>query len=409
MKFWNYALLSVSTLVALRSLAAPPLESLTLDQALTLAENGQPQIAEARALVEAAEGRVQQAGAWPNPEAILGAQQLPFGGNGANEKEYVAGVGLTVPLGGRVAKAREAERFEREIRARGLEATHRDIRQRVHRTFANALYHERAFQFQSELARYAAKTVDITRARFESGEVLREDLARAEMELGRAKVDEQRAEAMRAQSLVALASAMGDATLVVKSLSGSLEETFEIPTLEALATNLLRLPESEQAEAGVRASLARLDQVKSERIPDVKVEALYHRLDASKSNTFDLGVSIPLPLFNRGQGRVKEARAEVAAAEARSRRTQNELRVQLRESYSMLSTALANRRVFQTKIIPHAEAARKSAEARFAVGDISLAEALPIRREWASMQLSYLESLRDVMQAWAAVKTVAVR
>jgi cobalt-zinc-cadmium efflux system outer membrane protein len=409
MKSRNYALLSVSTLVSLRLLAAPPLESLTLDQALTLAENGQPQIAEARALVEAAEGRVQQAGAWPNPEAIAGAQQMPLRGGGANDREYVAGVGLTVPVGGRVAKAREAERLEREIRARGLEATHREIRQRVHSSFAKALYHERALQLQSELARHAARTVDITRTRLESGDALREELARAEMELGRARVDEQRAEAMRAQSLVALAAAMGDATLVVKSLRGSLEETFEIPTLESLAANLPRLPESEQAEAGVRASVARLDLAKSERIPDVKVEALYHRLDASKANTFDLGVSIPLPLFNRGQGRVKEARAEVAAAEARSRRTQNEQRVQLHESYSMFSTALANRRVYQTEVIPYAETARKSAEARYAVGDISLAEVLPIRRDWASVQLGYLESLRDVMQAWAAIKALTPR
>jgi outer membrane protein TolC len=75
----------------------------------------------------------------------------------------------------------------------------------------------------------------------------------------------------------------------------------------------------------------------------------------------------------------------------------------------MLSTALANRRVFQQEIIPYAETARKSADARFAVGDISLAEVLPVRREWASMHLSYLESLREVMQAWAAIKALAPR
>ena len=51
----------------------------------------------------------------------------------------------------------------------------------------------------------------------------------------------------------------------------------------------------------------------------------------------------------------------------------------------------------------------KGAEARYAAGDISLAEILPVRRDWAAVQLSYLESLRDVMQAWAALSPYAGR
>jgi outer membrane protein TolC len=34
---------------------------------------------------------------------------------------------------------------------------------------------------------------------------------------------------------------------------------------------------------------------------------------------------------------------------------------------------------------------------------MSLTEVLPVRRDWAAVQLSYLESLRDVMQAWVAL------
>ncbi len=39
------------------------------------------------------------------------------------------------------------------------------------------------------------------------------------------------------------------------------------------------------ADASLRASNARIDLAKAERIPDVKVEALYHRLEATKENT----------------------------------------------------------------------------------------------------------------------------
>ena len=89
------------------------LEHLTLEQALELAESLQPQLAEARAMVEAADGRARQADTFPNPEAILGAQQIPFSGSAANEREYVAGIGQTVPLSRRLSSAREACRHRR--------------------------------------------------------------------------------------------------------------------------------------------------------------------------------------------------------------------------------------------------------------------------------------------------------
>ncbi len=382
---------------------ARQVDNLSLDQALEMAESLQPQLAEAKAMIEAAEWRARQAGTFPNPEAIVGAQQIPFSGNAPNEKEYVAGIGQTIPLGRRLSKARQAELLDREVRARGLEVKRRDIRKRVHSAFATALYQEKVYQAQTEIQRNAGKAVAITQARVEAGDALREDLARVEMELARAKVEMKRANSLREQALVTLASAMGDATLSVKSLAGTLDATFEIPTLEALAANLSAQPESELAEADIRARNARVDVAKAERIPDVKVELLYHRLEASQQNSFDVGLSIPLPLFNRNQGRLREARAEVAAAEARSRMTQNELTTRLRESHLQLTTALANSGTLKTEILSRSEMVLKGAEARYAAGDISLAEILPVRRDWATVQLSYLESLREVMQAWAAL------
>lgn len=40
-------------------------------------------------------------------------------------------------------------------------------------------------------------------------------------------------------------------------------------------------------------------------------------------------------------------------------------------------------------------------EARHAAGDLSLSELLPTRRDAAAADLAHLESLRDVMRAWA--------
>jgi cobalt-zinc-cadmium efflux system outer membrane protein len=390
-----------AALAANETPATKLVENLTLERAWEMADSLQPEIAEAKAMVEAAEGRAKQAGLFPNPEAIAGAQQLALRSSAPDEKEFVAGIGQTIPLGGRLAKARQAELLDREVRARGLEVKRRGIRKRVHSAFATALYQEKAWQAQQQILQNAGRAVAAATARLQAGDAVREELARVEMEAARAKVELRRAESLRQQSLVALASAIGDATLSVKTLAGSLDATFEIPTLENLVGNLAAQPEIAMADADIRARTARVDLAKAERIPDVKVELLYHRLEASRENTLDVGFSIPLPIFDRNQGRLREARAEVAAAEARSRMTQNELAARLRESYLQLTSALASSRMLKTDVLTKADTVLKTAEARYAAGDASLTEILPVRRDWAAVQLTYLESLRDVMQAWA--------
>ncbi len=385
--------------------ATNQIDLLTLDQALEMAERRHPQLAETRALVEAASGRAQQAGTFPNPEAILGAQQIPVQSYPVPDRQYVAGFGQTLPLGNRLSKARDAELLEREVRLRGLEGVYRQLRKRVQGSFATALYQESAFQAQTRITTGLASAVAITQARLDAGDVIPQDLARSEMELARAEVELRRSQSLRKQGLLALSAAMGDPNLEVKSVEGSLDVTFEVATLDSLAANLSSQPELREAEAGVRASNARIDLAKAERIPDVKVEALYHRLEVSGQNTFDLGLSIPLPLFNWNQGRLREARSVAVAAEARARNTANELNLNLRESHLALTTALDNLTTFRTQILPRAETVLKSAELRYSAGDSALTDVLPVRRDWAAVHLSYLETLREVMQSWAEVSS----
>ena len=137
--------------------------------------------------------------------------------------------------------------------------TARDSQTSAKTPFATALYQEKAWQAQSGIQGNAASAVAAARARFEAGDIVRDDLARAEMGLAGAKVESLRTESLRGQALLELASAMGDATLVVRSLAGSLDLAFELPALESLVANLPAQPENALAEADLRARRARVD------------------------------------------------------------------------------------------------------------------------------------------------------
>ncbi|MEW6306040.1 MAG: TolC family protein [Verrucomicrobiota bacterium] len=385
------------------------IESLTLGQAIDLAGRQHPELAEAGARVVAAEGRAQQDAKPSNPELIARIEAAPFRGSTTGGADYLAGVSQSVPLGNRLSKAREAGQREREQRSLELEAKWREVRRRVHGAFATALYQEKAFETQKRIVQTLEGAVRTTKARVDAGDAIPEDLARVEMELVREKTELQRTESMRKQAMTALTAAIGDPALAVKSLAGDLDATFEIPTLESLAASVSAHPAAAAANAEVRWQNARLDLAKAQRIPDVKVELLYRRIEGQKQDAFDLGLGIPLPLFDRNQGRLREVRADMQASEARARATQNELSRQANEAHTRLTAALAASRTMKTELLPRAEIVLKAAEARYAGGDIGLTEVLPVRRDWAAAQLAYQETLRELMHAWADVQSFLAR
>jgi cobalt-zinc-cadmium efflux system outer membrane protein len=381
-----------------------PTEPLTLKEALALAERNHPELAEAGALVRAAEGREQQARAFPNPEAIARMENSPFSGRTAWNADYLAGVGLTLPLGNRRQESARVEGLDRQRLDLAADGKRLEVHRRVHGAFALALYQEQAHQLRSELANSAEQAVRVTRIRVESGDAVPTDLARVEAEMAGAQAEWRRSDLMRRQALTALSTTIGLPNGDVREVQGSLDSTLEMPALTELTAELATHPAMAAAGADLATREAGVSLAKVQRIPDLKAELLYRRIESTQGDAFDVGISLPLPLFDRGRGRLREAEAHRDAAEARLRSTRNELHGKLREAHALLTAALSDIWTLETEVLPKMKAVRDGAEARYVAGDISLAEVLGVRRDDAGVRLRYLESLRDTMLAWAELR-----
>jgi cobalt-zinc-cadmium efflux system outer membrane protein len=157
-------------------------------------------------------------------------------------------------------------------------------------------------------------------------------------------------------------------------------------------------------ESAAAAQRARVRLAKAERIPDVNLDLFYRRLQGTRENAFDVGVRVPIPLFGSTRSRVREAESELRAAEARLQSTRNEIGHELHARELALQRTLETAAVLKADVLPKVSAILRGAEARYRAGDISLSELMVIRREAASSQMKYLESLRSVMEAWAGLK-----
>jgi cobalt-zinc-cadmium efflux system outer membrane protein len=331
-------------------------------------------------------------------------ESAPLSSGTTSQAEYLAGVSQTIPLGKRLSAARDVERAGADLREKEQEAAAWNLTRSVRGAFATALFTSRVWQAQTNLAANIEELVRITNARVEQGDAAPLDLARIQAEAAQQRLEVKESQYLHREAMHALSVTLGDFRTPVESLSGNLEDALEIAAIKSVRYQVADNPNLAVVESSIEAQRADVGLAKSERIPDVNLDLFYRRLQGTRENAFDVGVRIPIPLFDRKRGRVREAESKLRAAEARMERSRNELSLELRSRELALERALDTGSVLQSDVIPNVESSLRGAEARYAAGDTSLSDVLAIRREATAARLQYLEAIRAVMEAWSVLR-----
>lgn len=382
---------------------SPPLVGLTLQQALDHAYKNHPSLAEVAAELDAAKARAEGAGKLPNPELVARMESAPINSKTASQAEYVAGVSQAIPFGSRLSSARKVEQAAAATKQRELAAQAVAIRRSVHAAFATALFTSQALQVQTNFSSTLLELLRVTKVRVGEGDLAPLDLARIGAEEAQQRLEVKEAQRLHSQAMHALASALGDFRLPIRSLAGELEEALELPAMRQWTAGSADHPAISAAESARLTEQARLRLARAERVPDVNLDLFYRRLQATREDAFDVGLSVAIPVFDRKRARIREAESNIAAADARAERIRNEIGRDLRSSELALQTGLETATLLKEEVLPKIQQALDGAEARFTAGDINLSELLLVRREALLAQLQYLATLRDIMEAWAAL------
>jgi cobalt-zinc-cadmium efflux system outer membrane protein len=151
---------------------------------------------------------------------------------------------------------------------------------------------------QGDISPYERRRIQVERLRYENL------VADAELD----------AAATRRRLALLVVPSSDDAELAPASDSLGMPPT--VGQAMALATAAARRPELLAAEAGLRAAMAGVTLAGRERLPDVTATGGYKTQSDDRSGAF-LGISIPLPLWDRRGGASEAADARLAAAMAR--------------------------------------------------------------------------------------------
>jgi cobalt-zinc-cadmium efflux system outer membrane protein len=117
-----------------------------------------------------------------------------------------------------------------------------------------------------------------------------------------------------------------------------------------------------------------------------------------------LGFSVPLPLFNRNQGSIKEAEHLMAKAGEERRATDVQLHATLTESYQNLSAALEAITALNENILPAATQTFASINEAYRQGKFGYLDVLDAQRTLFEARQQYLDALASYHESVAGIE-----
>ena len=157
-----------------------------------------------------------------------------------------------------------------------------------------------------------------------------------------------------------------------------------------------RLMENRVSELLELSELA-IKEARAEAHPDVSLGAGYIRKNEIDEDSFVLQLSVGLPLFDRNQGAVEEAKLISQAATHDMTSLKADLRAELFEKHSELKGLVEQLAVLEQELLPMAEEAYDQILSFYRAGKSSYIDVLELRRDLIGLRSSVIETRTEML------------
>ncbi len=385
-----------------------PSPSLTLEALEQMALKNNPTLSQAEAAIQAAEGRRRQAGLWPNPVVGYEGEGLALN---PSVYPYRNGqyffVEQSILTGGKLGKSKNIAAQEKVQSQAEAEAQKLRVLNAVRMLYYEVAGAQQLLDLRQQLANLTREATEISEDLFNTGAADRPDVLAAEVELQRAEIDLLRARNDYSRVWQVLAAVINDPQLKPARLENPLETAAPVLIQEELLATLLRdSPEMKRAMAGIERAKAVVSRAKAEPKPDVFVRggvgysnewAEFYGGKTGWEARVEAGVR--LPIFNRNQGGIAAAKAELTAAENEVQRVELALRARLADNFNRYQNALGVASRYQREVLPRAQRAYELYLAKFRQMGAAYPQVLFTQRTLFQARTEYVSSLVELWQS----------
>lgn len=371
-------------------------------EAIALSNN--PSIARGQALVNAARGNWVQVGLKPNPSVGYEGQQIGSGGRAEQDGVFV---GQEFVRGGKLRLNREVAAQEVSRAEQQLAAQRQRVLTDVRIAFYAILIAERQERLTLDLLKIATQNLDTAETLLKGREVGRVDVVQAQLEYEFASILVQNARNRSAAAWQNLATVSGQPRLTPTALEGNPEEDrVGLSYQEAISRILATSPEIAVAVANMERARWAAQRARVEAVPNVTVQGLVNWRDEGIGGDPDGGITVgvPLPAWNRNQGGIQQAQAEVVAAERALEQVELDLQNRLAPVYERFANAKNQVERYRTRVLPAAQETLQLTRDLYRAGELGYIGLLTAQRTYSQTNLNYLDSLRELRTSEAEIE-----
>lgn len=376
---------------------------LTLEQVEAVALANNPTLREADARLVAAQGVAQQAGLYPNP--TIGYVGDLMGAQGTAGELQGGFVRQTIVTAGKLKLSRS--KYLQEVAQNQLHALAQRERVlngvRVH--YVRLLAAQRLYEVQQHLLGNADDAQLTTQEMMNLGQANRAQVLQAQVAARRKRVELAQTEFAVQKARRDLAAFVGVPCLPDGAVAGSLEgRGCRLEWCSALAELISNSPEISVAQLEVRKDQIQLERERAQPYPNIQVEAATGRNFENPSNVASANIGLEVPLFNRNQGTIRQAQAEVARASAEAHRVELALRHQLAEAFKRYDAAYTSVEDFESQSMRDAKQAYDLLKEGYAQRRAPWTDVLQAERIYFELSQEYVHDLCELREAEIAIK-----
>ncbi|MCH2220163.1 MAG: TolC family protein, partial [Dechloromonas sp.] len=324
--------------------------SLTLSAAIELALAFNPELAAAANELRAVDGAVIQAGVLPNPDISTSVEDT----QNKSTRTTTIQLNQRIELGGkRSARIASAER-RRDVAVADLAAKRLDVRASVTGAFFDVLVAQERIQQAEDLLGLARRVTQAASRRVSAGKISPVEETKARVAEASAQVELSQAQRELTMARKRLAANWGSSTPRFTRVEGRTDMLPPLLSDDEITRRLEASPALLRArhEADRFSALAELERTR--RIPDVTVSLGSKMAEELGRSQTVVGISIPLPIFDRNQGNVLEALRRADKARDELSATEVRLSADVTQNEERLRALVVEAETLQGEIVPGA-------------------------------------------------------
>jgi cobalt-zinc-cadmium efflux system outer membrane protein len=387
----------LALLVALPAAHSQTQTPLTLEQVLDIARTKNPTLLSVQQHVDATKASEITAGLRQNPNfTVSGADVSLPASNPASPYSYAANVNRLFERGQKRRWRLDAAQSTTDVTRSQYNDQVRQTVLQVKNAFTNMLMAKQALRIAQDNLDSYRKTVDLSQARLNAGDVSRTDFERIDLQLAEFESDFDNAKLDLVQASESLQLLMG-----VEKPSDAFDVTGDIrpPDLnvdlaEIEQKALAERPDYLAARQSVTLADANVKLADAGGTTDPTIGGEYDRTATYNSAGFQ--VSIPLRVFDRNQGEKERTRYEAQSSRFAEAAARNQVMNDVDQAWAAYDAALRVAKRYNSHYVDEAQRVRDNLEFSYRHGGSTLLDYLDALRDYRQTNLDALSANQQV-------------